>query len=199
MSAGSEALPSASETPLTMEQALDRTFSSQKLGIAFRYPSKAVVGDCKDPIPVTTREKEYTVEFTLERLPQQTCASLSSDVFNVIYAQRATEKSDVRQFINRVFSTDCVIKEESDYEENGDRFTQVFLQSKNPPPDEPDFACSESIRWNRTAGVVLFSPLGSKTGGAADWPSSKGIVMPDGSTEYAFDYPIMQSIRFLKR
>jgi hypothetical protein len=75
----------------------------------------------------------------------------------------------------------------------------VFLQqSDNPQNDEPDFACSESILWNRTAGVVVFSPLGSKTGGGIHWPSSEQILMPDGSIENSFDFPIMQSIRFLK-
>ena len=44
----------------------------------------------------------------------------------------------------------------------------------------------------------MFSYLGSKTGGGIDWPASAGILMPDGSVEYAFDYPIMQSIRYLK-
>ncbi len=110
----------------------------------------------------------------------------------------AVAKTGVRQFIDRVFSPNCDIAEESDYEENGDTFTRVFLQSKNPSKDEPDFACSESLIWNHTAVVVVFSPLGSKTGGGIDWPSPKEILMPDGSTEHAFDYPIMQSIRFLK-
>ena len=189
---------SVSASPVPFNQALDRTFSSEKLGISFRYPSMAMVGDCKDPISVTAQEGEYLVEFILSQMPDATCASLPNNIFNIIYVQRATNKTDIRQFIDRAFSPKCVIAEESEYEDNGNSFTRVFLQSENPPKDEPDLACSESILWDRTVGVVMFSPLGSKTGGGIDWPSSKEILMPDGSIEYAFDYPIMQSIRFLK-
>lgn len=184
-SSEAEVQSSSSEQAVPFAKALDRTFSSTKLGIAFRYPSAVELGDCKDAIPVMTREKEYSIEFVVEHMPDETCAYLPSEVFSTIYAQKAAGIMDVRQFIDRVFSPDCEISEESEYEENGDAFTRVFLQ------------CSESVLWNRTTGVVMFSPLGSKTGGGSDWPSPRAILMPDGSVEYAFDYPIMQSIQFL--
>lgn len=189
---------SARPTPVTLEQALDREFSSQKLGIAFRYPSTAFFWDCGDPIPVTAREKEYSVEFVLDHPFDPSCAEFPNNVYSVIYAQRVLNKADLRQFIDRVFSPNCEISEESEYEENGSEFTRVFLQSKNRPKHEPDFECSESVAWNRTAGVAMFSPLGSKNGGGIDWPSQAEILMPDGSTETAFDYLIMQSVRYLK-
>ncbi len=195
-----QAHSASSDSPIPVDQALDRTFSSKKLRIAFRYPSTALVGDCKDPIAVTALEKEYSVEFTLAHPPDPACASLPG-VFNIIYAQRAGGVGEIREFVDKVFSPDCAIQKENQsdwYEENGDEFTHVFLQSKNPPTDSPDFACSEALVWDRTAGVVMFSPLGSKTGGGIHWPSPKPILMPDGSTESAFDGLIMQSIRFLK-
>jgi hypothetical protein len=189
-------VPQTQSSVLPMPESLDREFSSQKLGIAVRYPSTAVVGDCADPISVTAREKEYSVEFVLDHAPDPTCAEVPGNVFNIIYAQRVSTKTDLRQFIDKVFSPNCEITYEG--EEDGDEFTGVFLRSKNPPTDAPDFECSESVAWNRTAGVAMFSPLGSKNGGGIDWPSRLEIQIPEGITYQAFDFLIMDSIRYLK-
>lgn len=189
----------ASSQPIPYEQALNRTFSSQTLGIALRYPSTAMVGDCADPFPVTAVERAFSVAFTLDHAPDADCASVAGNVFAKIHAQRANDLADVRAFIDRVFSPDCEIAEQQDVADaTGDDFTLILMRSKDAPKDAPDFACGESIVWNRTAGVVLFSSLGSKMGGGVEWPSPTEILMPDGSTERIFDFLIMDSIRFLK-
>jgi len=182
---------------IPLDEALDATFSSDKLGIALRYPSTAVIGGCPS-VAITVKETDTSIQFIPEPMPDVSCASIGGDgVFNVVYAQRVTDEEGVAAFISKVFSPDCVIGEQSEFQENGDDYSMVFSISRNPPSDAPDF-CSEAVRWNRTAGVVVFSSLGSKTGGAPDWPSNRQILLPDGIIEYSYDYPIMLSIRYLK-
>lgn len=201
VSSASQSQSASSQPPVLLKDALDQTFSSATLDILVHYPSTVRIGECEEGIPVHAREGEYKIEFVVEHLPDETCGYLSSEVLAEIHVQRATELADVRAFVDRVFSPDCEITAAEDgdaYQMNGDQYTHVFLHSKNPPIDEPDFACGEAITWNRTAGVVLFSSLGSKTGGGIEWPADREILLPDGNIEYAFDFLIMDSIEFLK-
>jgi hypothetical protein len=118
---------------------------------------------------------------------------------NVIHVQRASTEADVRAFIDRVFpDDDCAIVEGNEF----DGITRLFLEPTTPLPDDEggmDFRCDEVPLWNKGAGVILFSWMGSKTGGGVDWPGEKPFRMPDGSVDQAFDYAIMQSIRYLPR
>lgn len=195
-SSATEIVTSESQQPIPLEKALDRTFSSTKLGVSFPYPSVVYQVECDTQIPVTVREIETGIEFLQEWGVDEECGRIPGGLFSVIHIQRASDTTDVRRFIDKVFSTNCTISEKSEYEESGHELVRFFLQSKNPPKDEPDFACGESIIWNKTIGIVLFSNLGSKTGGGIDWPSKRPILMPDGSVERAFDFPIMKSIQF---
>jgi hypothetical protein len=199
----SSAQSSSSPEALSYEQALPNVFTSERLGIDVRFPSVMYDMDCGRELPVVAEEKEFTITFTPTELLNGDCAVIMDAVGKeerakqfqaTIHVQRAKSSDEVRQFIDRVFSPDCLITEENEY--NGTNF--MFLASKNPPKDEPDFLCSETVRWNKEKGVVLFSSLGSKNGGGIEWGSAKPFLMPDGSIEYSFDYAVMQSIRYLE-
>ena len=182
---------------LPLLQALDTSYTTQKLGIAFRYPS-SFINACNNTISVKVRENAYSIEFLQDPYFSDLCRTISDDhtsksAVATIYAARVHNQTELKTFIDHVFPYDCVITEQSS--EPG--ITHVFLQSKHPPTDAPDFQCGESISWDRISNVALFSPLGSKTGGGYKWSGSTPILMPDGSTEGGYDGPIMASIRFL--
>ena len=53
----------------------------------------------------------------------------------------------------------------------------------------------QTMRQDPLSGNLF--AFGSKTGGGYHWSLWSPILMPNGSLEYGFDYPIMQSIRYL--
>ena len=181
---------------LSLQQALDVGYTSQKLGIAFRYPS-SFKNDCGNTVSVKIRETAYSIEFLQDPYYSDNCRTISDDhssnsAIATIFAARVHNQTEFNNFYVRVFP-DCVISEQSS--EPG--LTHVFLQSKHPPTDAPDFNCSESIIWNTSANVALFSQLGSKTGGGYKWFAFTPILMPDGNTVNGYDGLIMASIRYL--
>lgn len=200
----SESSSSREETPLPYEEALDKTFESQTLGIALRYPSTMYDDTCRKGMPVTVYERESSIEFIPDDIPGTYCMPITdpaekltrqNDLKVTVHVRRATSKQDVRKFIDDVFSPDCDFTEEA----AGNDMIQFFLSSKHPETGEPDFLCPEVVRWNAKAGVVLFSRLGSKNGGGFDWPPSPvPFFMSDGAIGNDFDYPIIQSIRYLE-
>lgn len=202
--AASSAESSVSSVPaLPYEEAMDATFSSQTLGISFRYPSRYYDSSCDQMLPVEARERMGAVDLVPTEVYDGACALIidptakeqrQKELTSTINAQRAETEEEVREFIDRVFSPDCIITERA---EDVD-VTRLFLSSKNPPADEPDFTCSESILWRLDPRVVVFSPLGSKTGGGVEWPAKEPFLSADGTEEYSFDYAIMQSIRYLQ-
>ncbi len=195
---------SQSSTPaVPYAKALDKTFISHRVGIRVKYPSTLFDTNCQKDLPVVAEEKDASVVMVPQEVYGADCKLLTdpqekiarqSDFHSTIYVQRATTDKQVRQFIDRVFSPDCKITEQNDYQ----GVTRLFLASKHPSANEPDFICGESVEWQKSAGVILFSSLGSKTGGAVRWPSRSGILMPDGSIEGGYDFLIVDSVVFLK-
>jgi hypothetical protein len=181
---------------LSYAEALDREFVSKKHGISVRYPSTFSGFSCPEALPVEARDGAQGIEFVVPDLDLETCTlKESSSVLKDIYVQRATTDADVRRFIAEVFSPDCVIQEQSEHE----GIARLFLKNTKPVPlDAPDFTCAEMPLWNKKAGVILWSPLGSKTGGAPDWPSNDMFFDENGEQQQIFDFTIMNSVRYLE-
>lgn len=183
-------------TPVTppaipYEQAMDKSYTSEKFGISFRYPSTALVCDTTASVTVTEFDKGIAFEHNADCPPAR---------FTVINVARAQNEAAVQSFVESTFSPECKVISVTNYEEESSKLARVEVGRKVPlASDEPDFLCGESPIWNRDAGVVLFSPMGSKTGGGMDWSAPQPFLMPDGTQDNAFDYAIMQSIRYTRR
>ncbi len=184
---------SSSTATISVDQALDKSFTSQKYGILLRYPSTIYDTQCSFSLPVTASESDRGIEFTYP-MHDGGCAPVPSEVGNIshIALARAIDDQDVQNFIDRVFPQGCEESERSEY----GNIVRIFLHAKSPAIAEREFQCSESILWNKNAAIVLFSNLASKKGGGYEWPSLVPIEMPDGSTENGYDFAVMQSIQY---
>lgn len=175
---------------------LDARFESKRFGIEVRYPSTAFPGDCADLLPVVAREGGHGIDFVFAEHPDDSCAHYKDDVIATIYIQKARNDDDIRRFVDRVFSPRCRIENGGPRGAGTGQETFIHLQPEFPPTDDPDFLCDFAV-VNPVAGIVYYSSLMSKNGGAYEWPARETIELPEGRIEQGYDFLIMESIKAL--
>lgn len=168
-------------------------YVESSVGLSVRYPKTVSFSEACEDLEVTASENDGDIEFSTLSSPDE-CAPAFGRMFASIQAQRVEDEIDVRDFIGRVFSPDCLIVEKSTFVKNGDETDILFTEHRNPPVDGPDFTC-RTVQWNKSAGIVWYSDLADKTGGAYDWPS-RIAIKTEGGWENGWDFFIVDSIRF---
>jgi hypothetical protein len=177
------------QEPVPFEEALDQEHTAENLGISFRYPSSYFDVPCSTSLPITMRELEKSIHFTVPRLNSD-CEQLDGRIVlvTVIHARRAKTMEDVQSFIGNALLSKCIVDREDATDENA-----VILYLKQPGTSKDP--CVKFITWSRKAEVVMYSYWVMKEGWVLHAPAP--VKMQDGTVYEDYYNAIIDSIQYL--